>query len=183
MAARRRRMSPRPFELEVLEDRTVPATFTVTNLTDLGDGSLRDAVSDANAAAGVDVIRFADNLSGTITLQFGEIELTDDVAIEGPGAEVITISGGNASRIFWARQFTNRRYDYAISGLTLANGADSDGGFGGGAILATSQQTLRLSDLIIENCFSAASGGAVEAVGSDLDLFVARSIFRNNVSG
>ena len=38
------------------------ATFTVTNTTDTGPGSLRQAITDANAAAGADTIAF--NVSG-----------------------------------------------------------------------------------------------------------------------
>src|SRR5262245_17054131 len=38
------------------------ATFTVTNTTDSGAGSLRQAIIDANAAAGLDTIAF--NVSG-----------------------------------------------------------------------------------------------------------------------
>src|SRR5262249_7607843 len=55
-------------QLTVLEDRTVPSTFTVTNLLDSGAGSLRQAVLDANAHAGANVIRFKDGLHGTIKL-------------------------------------------------------------------------------------------------------------------
>jgi len=39
------------------------ATLTVTNLNDSGAGSLRQAVIDANAAAGADAITFAPSLS------------------------------------------------------------------------------------------------------------------------
>ena len=52
----RRSFVPR---LDVLEDRTVPSTFTVTNLADGGPGSLRQAVLDANGNPGADVIQFA----------------------------------------------------------------------------------------------------------------------------
>ena len=38
-----------------LEDRTVPATFTVQNLADSGVGSLRAAITAANANPGADV--------------------------------------------------------------------------------------------------------------------------------
>jgi hypothetical protein len=38
------------------------ATFTVTNTNDAGAGSLRQAITDANAAAGADTIEF--NISG-----------------------------------------------------------------------------------------------------------------------
>ena len=48
-AGRRAGFRPR---LEPLEDRSVPATFTVLNLADAGDGSLRQAVLDANALPG-----------------------------------------------------------------------------------------------------------------------------------
>src|SRR5262249_18337939 len=41
-----------PLRLETLEDRTVLSTFTVTNTNDSGPGSLRQAISDATAAAG-----------------------------------------------------------------------------------------------------------------------------------
>src|SRR5262245_34855063 len=44
--------------LETLEDRATPATFTVTTNADTGAGSLRDAITQANAATTDDVIVF-----------------------------------------------------------------------------------------------------------------------------
>jgi hypothetical protein len=58
--------------VERLEDRTVPSTFMVHNLADSGLGSLRQAVLDANANPGADLIRFASAArDGTITLTSG----------------------------------------------------------------------------------------------------------------
>src|SRR5262245_43487063 len=51
---------------EVLEDRYLPSNFTVLNLLDTGDGSLREAVVAANANPGADEINFA--VTGTIGL-------------------------------------------------------------------------------------------------------------------
>ena len=63
---RARRFRP---AVEALEDRRVPATFTVLNPNDSGPGSLRQAILDSNAAAGADAIVFDPGLSGqTITL-------------------------------------------------------------------------------------------------------------------
>src|SRR5262245_32182484 len=86
--------------LEALDDRIVPAVFHVTTLADGGAGSLRAAVAGANAHPGADVIVFADGLTGTIALTGGELDLTDDLKINGPGAERQTVSGGNVSRVF-----------------------------------------------------------------------------------
>jgi hypothetical protein len=36
-------------QVEALEDRSVPSTFTVLNLADSGEGSLRAAILDAEA--------------------------------------------------------------------------------------------------------------------------------------
>src|SRR5687767_7010790 len=55
-------------QLEVLEGRLAPATFTVTNTNNLGAGSFRQALSDANAAAGADVIAFNIPGSGVKTI-------------------------------------------------------------------------------------------------------------------
>src|SRR3954469_4272260 len=74
-----RRLVP---QLLALEDRTVPATFTVSTLADAGAGSLRDAVQKANLTAAADVVRFAGNLHGTLTLS-SEIAITNDVTIDG----------------------------------------------------------------------------------------------------
>src|SRR5262249_20569106 len=43
--------------LMLLEDRTLPSTFTVMNLADHGAGSLRDAVQAANQNPGADLIQ------------------------------------------------------------------------------------------------------------------------------
>jgi hypothetical protein len=44
------------------------ATFTVSTTADSGAGSLRQAITDANAAAGADTIVFAAGANGTITV-------------------------------------------------------------------------------------------------------------------
>src|SRR5262249_28188217 len=94
-----RRAGFRP-RLEPLEDRTVPSTFTVLNLAGGGDGSLRQAVLDANALPGADEVRFADGLQGTIALGGVQLSITDHLTIEGPGAERVAVSGTDASRVF-----------------------------------------------------------------------------------
>jgi len=52
------------------------ATFTVANTDDSGAGSLREAIADAAAAAGADLINFDASLSGTtIALTSGEMAI------------------------------------------------------------------------------------------------------------
>ena len=80
--------------MEVLEDRTVPSTFTVTNLLDDGSvGSLRWAVGQANSNPGADTIAFdstAFSKAQTIALTTGQLELSDaaTTTISGPAAGV-----------------------------------------------------------------------------------------------
>jgi hypothetical protein len=86
----------------------LPATFaqpaptqviTVTNLADSGPGSIRQAIAAANAGQEGEV-RFAKGLAGVIVLTSGELRITANVAIIGPGADTLTISGNNMSRVF-----------------------------------------------------------------------------------
>src|SRR5437016_3839555 len=71
-------------EVTVLEDRTVPSTFTVLNLNNSGQDSLRAAITAANANPNADVIQFANGLHGTIPLA-SELGITSDLTIAGPG--------------------------------------------------------------------------------------------------
>lgn len=104
------------------------ATFIVANLNDSGPGSLRQAILDANATAGNDTVVFQNSLSGTITLTSGEFAISSNLAINGPGADVLAVSGNKAWRIFTI----NLGASVTIEGLTLEDGATSDSG--GGAI-------------------------------------------------
>src|SRR5687768_9027937 len=78
------------------------ATFQVTNLNNDGPGSLRDAVEQANASDGDDVITFASGLTGTIELAGADsdIEIEEEgLDIQGPGAGVITVDGNDLDRV------------------------------------------------------------------------------------
>jgi hypothetical protein len=91
------RRSSRPV-LEFLEDRTLLATDTVSSTADSGSGSLRALIASASAG---DTIDFASTVTGMITLSSGDLNITKNLDIEGPGAGILTISGGGA-RCSWS---------------------------------------------------------------------------------
>ena len=76
------------------------ATYTVLNTNDNGPGSLRQSIVDANTNAGADIIIFNAGVIGTITLVTALPDITGALTITGPGANVLSVSGNNNSRVF-----------------------------------------------------------------------------------
>ncbi len=179
-AARRR--STARLLLEPLEDRCVPATgtpgpLTVTNTNDAGAGSLRQAILDANGAAGPDTIVFDPAINGgTITLATALPAITDAVTVTGPGSDGITVSGNSAVRIFQI----NANIAVTISGLTLTHGSAGAAG-DGGAILNNGNLTLT-NDIFIQNS-AGGGGGAVASEGATAQLTINASTFTQNNAG
>jgi hypothetical protein len=99
------------------------ASFTVTNLNESGAGSLRQALADAKAAVGDDTISFEDGLTGTITVA-SQLVIDSNVIIQGPGAELLTISGGNTTRVFLVKDGVTA----TIDGLAISDGSADNGG-------------------------------------------------------
>ena len=95
-----KRFLPTRLSVAQLEDRIVLSTFGVGNLADSGPDSLRAAITAANANPGADVIAFARGVRGTVALTSGELGITDDLRIDGPGASKLAVSGSDASRVF-----------------------------------------------------------------------------------
>jgi fibronectin-binding autotransporter adhesin len=146
---RRRTITP---WLEPLEDRTLPSTFTVTNLLDDGSaGSLRYEIQAANNTSGANAIDFAHGLHGVITLTQGQLNVTNSLTIDGPGANKLAINGNAASRIFDISGGTT----VTLAGLTLSNGHAATGaGIYNAGVLTLSKDVL--SDNVAQG---AANGG------------------------
>jgi hypothetical protein len=156
----------------LLETRSLPST--VTNLSDHAPGSLRDAIATTQDGGTVD---FQPGLSGVITLTTGELAINKDLTIEGPGADVITVSGNKASRVFNIANFT-----VAISGLTIADGMITND-FGGGiynlGALTVTDCTFsgNSANVFAYNQFSTRGGGGIYNLGT---LTVTGSTFSRN---
>jgi uncharacterized repeat protein (TIGR02543 family) len=172
---------------------TQAATFTVANLNDSGPGSLRQAVLDANAnLTSTHTIEFQPGLTGTIILTSGEIEIKGRITINGPGQNVLVISGNKTSRVFnvsslgaTIRRLTikegnasdvgagiNNTGYLTLSNLTLSNNVN-DSGSGGGIF---NFGYLILSDVTLSDN-KAALGGGIWNNGS---LTVTHSTFSGN---
>src|SRR5262245_22928189 len=118
--------------LEILEDRCVPATFTVTKLADavgVPGITLREAILQSNATPSVnDTIVFATGLQGVIKLN-SQLDITDDVTINGPGSTLLKISGVGTTPIFKLDDGAGvHSMKVAIGKLTLLRGNAVYGG-------------------------------------------------------
>jgi hypothetical protein len=170
----------------VLPGLAQASTYTVTSNGDAGTGTcaatctLRDAVLAANANPGADTITFASSLSGdTILLDIagkGNIKITDNLTIQGPGANLLTVSGGNAasSDSGGLVHVTTNSLTVSISDITLTNGRST----GVGGALAAALGTLNLNGVAIQNSYAQTFGG-----GFDLPSGGAVNITHSTISG
>jgi hypothetical protein len=174
-------------------------TFVVTNLNDSGAGSLRRAIAISNAVEGPDEIDFEEGLEGTIVLNLGSFGIEDDLNINGPGADYITIDADGKSDVFAVTDFDDEiNRVVKISGLRFINGnAFEDGAIvnyeiltvdscefingnaslGGGAI--GNRKILTVNSCLFENNF-APDGGAIMNYEEAISLSILNSIFIDN---
>ena len=156
------------------------APLIVSNTNDSGLGSLRQAIADAPAAPAVSDIWFDPALTAvpaTLTLTSGQLSIDRNLAIHGPGAQRLAISGNRQSRVIAVQ--ANRRV--GISGLTLTEGngvGTPNSGEGGGALNAEGSH-FSVVDSVLRNHVDTSFGGAIR--NRDRAMLVVRnSTFMNN---
>jgi hypothetical protein len=161
---------------------TISANDTaVTQLTDSEDdytlleGSFRQALENATSLGEntTNTVTFEDTAaSGTLTLVAALPAITQDVNIDGPGANQLSLSANNQFRLF-----TIDGGDITIEGLTLTDGlapetnldagsgTPTSGSRGGGINISASSSTVNLIDSVIQNS-TANNGGAIANSGT-----------------
>ncbi|MEH1870590.1 beta strand repeat-containing protein [Nostoc sp.] len=142
------------------------STFTVTNTNNSGAGSLRQAVLDANALTGKDIINFGglftDGLAHTISLTGSSLSITDDLTIEGTNPSLLTIKDDSVSRVFDIGSSVTS----AINGVTITNSYNDNEAR---RLRGLSNDTI--SDTISRlNIFSSLAGGGAISIEGSLTL-------------
>ena len=178
----RARVKPAAFRprLEALEGRDVPSTLTVTNTNDSGPGSLRAEIAAAKTNT---TIVFDPSVEGTITLTSGELDITSNLTIQGPGADNLTVSGGGNSRVFEV----GPKAKVTLSGLTISNGLNFilAGNFseGGGVF---NHGTLTVSGCTLSDNLAGSGGGGIYNAGTltvSNSHFISSGIYGRYIDG
>jgi hypothetical protein len=129
----------------------------VYSTADSGNGSLRSAITNLNAT-GAGSIKFLTN--GTISLLSSLPAISNSVVINGPGTNLLTVSGNGSNRLF---QLAANSTNY-ISGLTLASGFTSNNN--SGAALYNLGDTVLQNCVLVSNTVVGGFGGAVANFGT-----------------
>jgi hypothetical protein len=188
---------PRRFQaqLEILEDRSVPATITITGAGRFQDGmvtalvhtsgdnytatNLRSAIVGANSLVGPDTI-LLDN--GTYTMdgtqgQFVVADPSGTLTIANRGGGISTINAQGMSRIFLNES------GLTLSGIKLENGLASDRG---GAIFNDGVLNVDNCQFVNNEALGGADGGPVQGGAifnyANRILNVQNSTFSGNVA-
>jgi predicted outer membrane repeat protein len=146
------------------------ATFVVTTLNDSGPGSLRQALQDANASPGADLIRVT--ATGTLLLASPLPVITDAVTIQGPGADLFKVDGGGLYRVF-----DIDGAEASLADLTVQGGAAAGLSAEGAGLRSAGNLTL-MNVHVLSNTAQGGGGGLYVAG----DLVVQGGLFRNNRS-
>jgi CSLREA domain-containing protein len=135
------------------------AALTVTKTADTNDGvcdadcSLREALA---AAGNNDLIIFAPALEGsTFSLSNGELAVERSLSIIGPGADRLSISGSNQTRVFYLAVGTT----VTIADLSIQDGQDGSGDGGGGILVDGGNLTLTRVMIFANAALDAGFGG------------------------
>jgi len=136
------------------------AIRVVTKTADTNDGtcdadcSLREAIATANPG---DTVLFSSlfNTPQTITLGSGVLNVTKDLKILGTGANNLTVSGNNASRVFFFGSPDSRRF--TLYGMTITSGNALDGG--AIFIQAMPDQLIMMNSVVSGNSAGRFGGG------------------------
>jgi hypothetical protein len=163
--------------LEAMEDRIVLSPLMVTSSADSGIGSLRATI--ASAASG-STIEFAGSVRN-ITLTSGDLVISTNLDIEGPGPSNLTINGNHAGRVF---DISNNA-TVTIDQLTITGGQVV--GANGGGVLNEMGCTLSMDHVVMTNNQSLAdgmgeTGGNGGGIENDGSLTVSNSAFSKNVA-
>ena len=161
------------------------ASLVVTTLVDEDNGtadpifgsgtSLREAINFAETKSTPQTITFAPGLTGTITLTLGTLWISKSMVINGPGANLLSISGNNRSLVFAVVNGGTSLSDVTIAGLSIINGNNT--GFSGGGIYSLANLNL-VSVYVAHN--TAQGGGGVFSENATLN--VVNSSFAFNTS-
>src|SRR6266480_7892926 len=149
------------------------STLTVSTNSDSGSGSLRQAILDANAMPGDDTVEIT--TTGTIVLSSPLPLITDNIVLNGPGTNLLTVSGNNAVRVFITGSGTTN----VFNGISIASGLATNG--------ANGAAIENAGDLTLMNCAVANShtlaglGGGIYNSGN-LNVFNSM-VASNSVTG
>jgi CSLREA domain-containing protein len=194
----------RPWMAQVLEERTLLSTITVTSLADnsTGDGqvTLREAIEAANSNASVDgstagqsgsgggavqdMIVFQAGLTGTIALNpsLGELSITDSVKIVGLGSANTTVDAQGASRVF---HISSAAGDVELDDMTITGGKTVLDVDKGGGISFQSIGALTLNGTVVTGNTTTgfdADGGGIFSDGGSVVL-IGSTISNNSTGG
>ena len=189
-----------PYDFTVTGFVCGPA-ITVANTNDAGPGSLRQAIADACPGA---VIDFDPTLTAggatTITLTTGQLAIGKELTILGPGADLLAVSGNNASRVFQCDTGSS----VTLSDLTVRDARGSGEGGGIGALLATltvercvitsntvlgfgggigvQETKLKVRDSVIENNLATSGAGGIDVFSPNTRGDISGSVIQGNRS-
>ncbi len=150
---------------------TVPAAYTVTKTADTNDGvcdadcSLREAIA---AAPDGELVNFSSlfNTPQTITLSGTELLINKSLYIQGPGANLLTVTANSASRVFNIAPAI-----VYLGGMTITGGSLGSFSQGGGID--------NNGDLTVSRCVIT---GNTAAFGGGLHNANAISLFDSTIS-
>ncbi|MEO9802403.1 MAG: cadherin domain-containing protein [Reichenbachiella sp.] len=153
-------------------------TFTVSNTGDSGAGSLRQAILDAEANAGADVIDLT-GINGTITLVSGLPNITEDLTINGAGTATIIDGAGQFRPFFIGGSISSSTEEpvVSLSDMTIQNGfaqggtpnGNAGGGAGMGGALFINDGQLTITNVTFDNNHAiGGDGGENQFIGGGI---------------
>ncbi len=171
-----RRRPQFPLKLERLEIRTALSSFNlpVTSLADAGPGTLRTAITAADAGSPAHTYNIDIKVSGTITLESALPDLSNRMNLSGRAAHRLTVQPG--SGVAFAGIFVvDSGATVKITGMTIANGRTTEYGSGGGI---SNNGTLTVSHSNISD--SVANFGDGAGISNTGTLTVSHSTISGN---